>query len=1060
MLSRRWAVLLPCLLLLGACQSESKNSTPDGKERPAFVLSEPVPLPGNHNRIPLTVDPRRRPTTNANPSQNPSQNPNANPNTGPDAAADSGSNQPNGGGSTANSNDKPKTVFDPENLRVKPGHWIAVQSEGESTQEDFTGQLQYSMRKGDLTPRLIPGTRYFQRSQRPANLAKEQKKRFEIPLFVVDSAPLNVLPELQTRHGGLVAYQPESFTPLQDHQYHCVVLSDRPDSYNYLSVLPSIRNIKLNQWLGDAEDVAFTEDGELVQDFSNPNSTFHIESLYYKLTLSRWASEVELPANVQQWTSIAYLLWSDFDPDRLSPEQQTALVDWLHFGGQLIVSGDGLDGLSASFLKDYLPVRPRGSKNEPTESLLPILEQWSLQKGPRGQVVLPTIAPSETFVRSLWELDPNASEVLHSNGLLAERQVGKGRIVTAAFPLNMTPLRAWTSYDHWFNSCLLRRPGRTHRSEEEFIDQPRTWQFQGLGQIQPTEPLPPLANTGFTWVTKDLEPHLPSVFTTLNFASRDWRHAEASPPAEAGNGAPSPTQEYLPIVNPESRRFAMGATERSQGQWDDYSEISNAARVCLKEQAGITPPSREWVLRALLIYLAVLVPLNYVVFRLVRRLELAWFSIPFIAIAGAVIVVRAASLDIGFSNKNLQVNVIEVPTNYSRGHLTGYGSLYSSLTSQFRFESDNPTTVALPFPAANQLTEVSETPAEFTMEPGRPVRFGPQQILSNTMEMYQFQQMVDLNGSFRFQPAEQNPGASADQVENQTKLNLSDVGLFKLDDQGHSAMFCRLDELPAGGTASIQWRVLQHTHELPHAWNGTCLEDRVHLASEVVALFAAQDREPYSTEWPEAITVLRESKPELADALQRVALRRNLAPTMTLTPALLDSALQDIAPPGLSLGSLFRAATRYPLGPGEVRLVGWTAEAVDQWQVFPIASQSAQRSLVIAHLAQPVLPALSFDTNLAYPPTRSSNSDSRPATPPNTGTTGTSPDTPPPAKPIENQTPPDSSEDQTPAKPNESQTSPAPPPENQPADDPTPFHAQNRNALADNSIQNPNSLSP
>ncbi|MDP1560463.1 MAG: hypothetical protein Q8M16_03610 [Pirellulaceae bacterium] len=961
----RWAALLPLFLLFAACQPDKAPTTADGKEKPPFILSEPIPLPGNHNEIPIAIDPNRKSTDGKNIDSK------AGGNSKTDGTGKSATGEAN-----SKSNDKPKTMFDSENLRVKPGHWIAVQSEGESTQEDFTGELQYSMRRGDYGPRLIPGTRYYQRSHRPATLAKEQKKRFETPLFVVDSSPLNILPELLTRSGGVVVNQPERFLALQDHQYHCVVLSDRPDTYNFLSVLPSIRNLKLNQWLGEGQDFSEDDSGTTMQDYSNSGTTFHSDSLYYKLTLSRWESEVELPSNAQQWTSIAYLLWSDFAPDRLSPDQQLALVDWLHFGGQLIVSGDGLDALNNGFLKEYLPVRPISSTNESCNSLLPMMEKWGLHKNANGQLILPAFSDTDTFVRNVWELAPSANEIPGTNGLVAERQVGKGRIVATAFPLNMTRLRGWSSLDHWFNSCLLRRPGRNHRSEDEILNIQQPWQFQRLQQLRNDETDQVQTKpTGFSWVANGLPAHMPSVFTTLNFASRDWRVYEPTSSADSGNAAAIvlDNQAYLPAYNVESRRFALGSTERSQAQWDDYSEISQAARSCLKEQAGITPPSREWVLQALLIYLAVLVPLNYIIFRIARRLELAWFSIPLIAIVGAVMVVRAASLDIGFSNKNLQVNLIEVPTNYSRGHLTGYGSLYSSLTSQFRFESENPTTLALPFPSANQQTEVTESPAEFRLEYGRPVRFGPQQVLSNTMEMYQFQQMIDLNGAFRYQAA--TDSSSPDRVENQTKLNLSDVGLFKLDANGKTVMFSRIATLPVGTIQTIQWQMLQKSEQLPNAWKGTCLEDRTFKASEVITLFSGQEKEPFALPWPEAVAYLRVQKSEVADALQQVAQRRSLAADIRLTPALLDLALQEIAPPGLSLGSLFRAATRYPLGPGEVRMVGWTDEALDQWKVLPVASQSAQRSLVIAHLAQPMLPALGFDTNLAYPPRNSKPED-------------------------------------------------------------------------------------
>ena len=36
------------------------------------------------------------------------------------------------------------------------------------------------------------------------------------------------------------------------------------------------------------------------------------------------------------------MLWDDLEPDRLSLDQRQALIDWLHWGGQLIVSGPGV----------------------------------------------------------------------------------------------------------------------------------------------------------------------------------------------------------------------------------------------------------------------------------------------------------------------------------------------------------------------------------------------------------------------------------------------------------------------------------------------------------------------------------------------------------------------------------------------------------------------------------------------------------------------------------------------------------------------------------------------
>ena len=70
-----------------------------------------------------------------------------------------------------------------------------------------------------------------------------------------------------------------------------------------------------------------------------------------------------LPAHANQWTSIACVLWDDASPAALEPAQQQAMLDWLHWGGQLILSGpDTLDTLRDSFLAPYLPALRAGAR--------------------------------------------------------------------------------------------------------------------------------------------------------------------------------------------------------------------------------------------------------------------------------------------------------------------------------------------------------------------------------------------------------------------------------------------------------------------------------------------------------------------------------------------------------------------------------------------------------------------------------------------------------------------------------------------------------------------------
>ncbi|MFM8398786.1 MAG: hypothetical protein ACKOAH_13235, partial [Pirellula sp.] len=79
----------------------------------------------------------------------------------------------------------------------------------------------------------------------------------------------------------------------------------------------------------------------------------------------------------------------------------------------------------------------------------------------------------------------------------------------------------------------------------------------------------------------------------------------------------------------------------SYGAWNSESLVTNTSSNYLKKLSGINVPNLSTILKWLLGYLIVLVPMNWLVFRLLGRLELAWLAAPFIAIAGVFVIARA-----------------------------------------------------------------------------------------------------------------------------------------------------------------------------------------------------------------------------------------------------------------------------------------------------------------------------------------------------------------------------------------------------------------------------------
>jgi len=79
-------------------------------------------------------------------------------------------------------------------------------------------------------------------------------------------------------------------------------------------------------------------------------------------------------------------------------------------------------------------------------------------------------------------------------------------------------------------------------------------------------------------------------------------------------------REYRPPDNPGG-----------VGAWNDYSATASAARQSLREAAGVEVPDAGFVVLCLTGYLAALVPLNWLIFRTIGRIEWAWIAAPIIA---------------------------------------------------------------------------------------------------------------------------------------------------------------------------------------------------------------------------------------------------------------------------------------------------------------------------------------------------------------------------------------------------------------------------------------------
>ncbi len=399
------------------------------------------------------------------------------------------------------------------------------------------------------------------------------------------------------------------------------------------------------------------------------------------------------------WTSIAYLLWDDFDPAQWDVDQQQALIDWLHWGGQIIVSGpDALEQLRNSFLRPYLPATVEKSRSLAAEDLAE-LKYWAGEVGDPPEPVKP-------WPGAELKKDPHAEYLPYTGDLLVERQVGRGRIVASAFRLTGPELTGWEGYDCFFNACLLRRPAREFWRDQETEDTavplgrqhgklhaagcrendrravfcPRygrrvrglRGRYRGCSEQRPTD--------------SRFRRTFSAVRRRCKWQSGQRRRISSS------------RDEDAPI--PPDKEVAPGL-----GAWNDFSPVAQAARTALADAAGINVPERSFIVWVVVGYLCVLVPANWIVFRLLGRVEWAWIAAPLIAIACTVVVIQQAQLNIGFARSRNEIAVIEMQPGYSRVHVARYTALYTSLATRYEFRLDDPGGQILPFPRVSSRND-------------------------------------------------------------------------------------------------------------------------------------------------------------------------------------------------------------------------------------------------------------------------------------------------------------------------------------------------------------------
>ncbi|MCO8123909.1 hypothetical protein NHH03_19345 [Stieleria sp. TO1_6] len=583
---------------------------------------------------------------------------------------------------------------------VKPGHWMTAEQSIRSNKGDMRGELisrsAVSLRNMDMeTSDSIESLDTI----RPVVLPKGQMRGFDFRFLCpvprsVETRRINLASRLLPRSGGVLDTGAQPFTVMRASEYFFVVLTNRPDRFTRFQVADWSRS-------------------------SEQNLDLAVPDVNYRIVVPKAGELLPLPETMLDMTSTAVVFWDDLSEDALTPLQQSAIADWIRFGGRLVVNGPAAsEAIANTLLADLLPLLPTSNIELDGQAASELLTNWSVKTDRSLKKQIQYVQSGNSRIAIDGQLDPNATAVEKTASLVLQRSVGRGHVIQPRFDLTDDWVEGWDSYDSFVNCVVLNRPPRKYSQNQAVDPEDDGYAPEELGLV-------------FTGTKSSADA---AVNTQFRLATRDWILA-------AG------TDNDRKVNSPFDSFHRIDAIT-GLSSWNDNSDTIALLRQTLTSEAGIEIPGSALVIRSLAIYLIVLVPINYIVFRLMNRLEYAWFAVPLIAVLGAIWAARQARLDIGFARSNTELAVLEAHAGYPRAHLTRLVGIYNSLSSRYELQ----------FASVDGIgsTLNNETDPGTTVQPRLRVSFeeGPAladvAVPSNRMRYVHTEEIVDLGGSFFF----------------------------------------------------------------------------------------------------------------------------------------------------------------------------------------------------------------------------------------------------------------------------------------------------------------------
>ncbi len=794
---------------------------------------------------------------------------------------------------------------------VKPGHWFESQQQFKSNREDMQVVAVGDLERGNA-PVNLPGTNMINEYSRRTSLPKGQTKTVDLQFFIPDSGTKNEDPfatpsrlMLRTQLRTWPLMTPILQTPsvqganeLGRSEFQLVVLSPQALSYEFLTVLDAV------YWRGD-------DLGEA------PRTRSYQVSL-----LKSQDGKYALPHSMLTMTATAVLIWDDVSIDELTTDQQEAIIDWLHWGGQLIISGpSSWSRLQNSFISPYLPATSADAAEFNTASFQEISDNWKVPDlSSREQTPLDILGPPVGGLK--FKLADGGQWLPKSGELVAERQVGRGRVVVTAFPMREPRLTKWKYFSSFFSTGLLRRAPRMITNSNEGM-KIQNWAppFQSLTKDA-------RMHSNFRILSRDLPlsvgtlpqdpgsspvPENPNLVTTQRGNSTPTGAAAAANAEQvvlqSNQSSTAPLTSLgmnaatkVDASDPEAMRWGGNGAA-----WNDYSGLSYQSKYALRKAAGIKLPDLWTIIYLVSGYLLFLVPVNWIIFRSLGRLEYAWIAAPILALVGVAVVTRVARLDIGFARRTTEIALLELQGEHSRGHLTRYIALYTALSTNYTVEFPESGSVVLPL---GDVTRVLRRAGSSTRNlrtnygASAGVQLEPLTVYSNSTEMLHAEQMVSLKGGISLEKSEDSQRLK---LMNATELALTSA--LVLSNVNGDVFYAWLNAVEPKSLKDLEFKLANA--ELWKHWDA-------HLE--------------------------------------------------TASPTIIEGKTDAIE--NLWIGGILKdVVNRTPLMPGQSRLFAYTDDRPGELTITPKEDQFAGRCIVVAHLSShqlgPVTPDQSIWSNRA-----------------------------------------------------------------------------------------------